>query len=81
MEIGCQMSSRIGIMGYLRYIEKCGKMAVIESGSPKRGGENHIASAILIRRKIKMPDTGGALGPHDGCAFVVTNGLVYTKKP
>jgi len=34
------------MMGYLRYIEKCGKMAVIESGSPKRGGENHIALAI-----------------------------------
>jgi len=27
------------MMGYLRYIEKCDKMAVIESGSPKRRGK------------------------------------------
>lgn len=27
------------MMGYLRYIEKCDKMAVIESGPPRRGGK------------------------------------------
>ena len=39
LEVGnWKLEVEIGRMGYLRYIEKCGKMVVIESGSPKRGG-------------------------------------------
>ena len=54
------------MMGHLRYIEKCDKMVVIESGSPKRGGEPHSLGYLISR-------TGEDAGPR-GAHFVYGTG-------